>query len=391
MESNIFSRRLWSRDFILINLLCCLESYPTSIFQSILPVHVLNLGGSNALTGLMITGLTVLMMLTNLVTAPIVDRFGRKKLLVLGSGLYFINTLLFCFTSDLTWIFVLRVLCGLTTGILFPIPPVVVSDVSPDDLLVDAMGIFGASSALAFAVTPSIGLVLYETFGPTTLFASAAVVGGAGFVLTWFIGEHYERPAEKVQEKTSSKLNEAMIAIALLPMLVYAVLNFNNSAVGNFLTPCGLSRGLQEISLYFIVNQGVCIAARLLLGRALWFMSKKTCTCIGILLAAVGTAMIAIADNMALMLLSAVLVGLGFTAVTQIYQAESFAVVPSDRKGLAGIAFILLGNVGYGAGSAVWGALSTGTGYFVTYLLAGASALVGLVFHALYWKKVKNI
>lgn len=389
MKSNIFSRRLWSRDFILINLMSCLVSYPTSILQSILPVHVLNLGGSNALTGLMITGLTVLMMLTNLVTAPIVDRFGRKKLLVLGSGLYFINTLLFCFTSDLTWIFVLRVLCGLTTGILFPIPPVVVSDVSPDDLLVDAMGIFGASCAITFAVAPSIGLALYETFGPTALFASAAVVGGAGFVLTWFIGEHYERPAEKVQ-KTSSKLSKAMIVVTLLPMLVYAVLNFNNSAVGNFLTPCGLSRGLQGISLYFIVNQGVCIAARLLLGRALGFMSKKTCTCIGILLAAVGTAIIAVADNMALMLLSAVLVGLGVTAVTQIYQAESFAVVPSDRKGLASIAFILLGNVGSGAGATVWGALSTGAGYFVTYLLAGASALIGFVFHALYWKKVKN-
>lgn len=97
--------------------------------------------------------------------------------------------------------------------------------------------------------------------------------------------------------------------------------------------------------------------------------------------------MIAFSYNMPLMLISAVLMGIGFTAVTQIFQAESFAKVPSDHRGLAGTAFMLSGNIGSGLGSSVWGAVSTGIGYTITYTLAGVSAFVSFIFHKLYWNK----
>ena len=44
---------------------------------------------------------------------------------------------------------------------------------------------------------------------------------------------------------------------------------WSGDAVQSFLTPCGLSRGIQQISLFFLVNQGVVILARLLVGRVL--------------------------------------------------------------------------------------------------------------------------
>lgn len=390
MKSRIFSRRLWNKDFILINLICCIASYPNSILQTVLPVYILDLGGSNAMTGFMITGLTVLTTITNIVVAPLIDKIGRKKLLVLGSGLFFFNTLLFCFTDNLTLIFALRVLCGFTTGIFFPVPPIIVSDISSDDLLVDAVGIFGAAGSIAFAVTPAIGLALYNHYGPTTMFISSAILGGISFMISFFIEEHYKRPAvtETVNRNTKSpNLNMTLISIIILPILINLILCFGNSAVGNFLAPCGLSRGLRQISMYFIVNQGICIATRLLVGSVLGKISKKTCTLIGIVLAAIGTAIIAFSYNMPLMLVSAVLMGIGFTTVTQIFQAESFSQVPSDHRGLAGTAFMLSGSIGSGLGSSVWGAVSTCMGYTTAYALAGISAFVSCIFHKLYWCK----
>lgn len=389
MQSNLLSRRLWNRDFILINLVCCIASYPNSILQSILPVYILDLGGSNTMTGFMMTGLTILTMATNIVIAPLIDKIGRKKLLVLGSGLFFLNTLLFCFTDDLALIFVLRVLCGFTTGVFFPVPPVVVADVSEEEHLVDAVGIFGAAGSIAFAVTPTIALALYRRFSPTVMFVSGAVMAGISFVITLFIEEHYkgaERAAAGNGRKGSG-LNGALLSIMLLPMLVNLVIAFSNSPVGTFLTPCGLSRNIQQIGLYFIVNQGICIVTRLFVGRTLEKISKRVCTSAGILLAAAGTALIAAAYDMPLMLLSAVLMGIGYTVVTQIFQAESFSSVPSDHRGLAGTAFMLAGSIGTGLGSSVWGAVSTGAGYTATYALAGASALICFVFHRIYWRR----
>ena len=183
MRSHLFSRRLWTKDFVLILLVCTIASYPNSILISLLPVYVLDLGGTNTWTGMMMTGLTLLGMVTNAAVAPLIDRVGRKKLLVLGNGLYALNAAMFCLTEDLTALFVLRVLCGFTQGVFFPVPPIVAADNAPEDLMVDAMGLFGAASSIAFAVTPTIGLFLYETFGPQAMFLSGAAMGTVSFVL----------------------------------------------------------------------------------------------------------------------------------------------------------------------------------------------------------------
>lgn len=391
MKSNLLSKELWNRDFILINLVCCIASYPNSILISVLPVYILDLGGSNTMTGFMMTGLTILTMATNIVMAPLIDKIGRKKLLVLGSGLFFLNTLLFCFTNNLALIFVFRVLCGFTTGVFFPVPPIIVADVSREEHLVDAVGIFGAAGSIAFAVTPTIALALYRHFSPTVMFISGAVMGGISFVITLFIEEHYISPKKTAATENTKKipgLNKVLLPIMMMPMLINFIITFSNSPVNTFLTPCGLSRNLSQIGLYFIVNQGICIAARLLVGRTLEKISKKTCTSIGILLAAAGTSLIAAAYNMPLMFLSAVLVGIGYTIVTQIFQAESFSCVPSSHRGFAGTAFMLASSIGTGLGSSVWGVVSTGMGYSVTYILAGISALICFVFHRMHWRRM---
>ncbi len=391
MFTKLFSRRLWSRDFVLIVLVCTIASYTNSTFMTLLPVYVLDLGGTNAMTGMMMTGLTVVGMFTRIIAAPLFDRVGRKKMLVLGAGLYAVNALLFCFTKDLNMLFALRVLQGFTQGVFFPVPHIIVADISPEDMLVDAMGLFGAANAVVFAVAPSIGLAVYNDLGPQALFVSSAVTGFLSFLFSIFIKEHYHpaphAPAEPGRKTKNARFDRALLLLVLLPSLVHLFLYIGNSAVSNFLTPCGLSRGLAQISLYFFVNNIAVIVARLTVGRLIVYLSKKTCILLGVLLAAGGTALIAVAHNMPLMLLSAVLMGLGLTAATQLLQAQVMLTTPSEHRGVASTVFTFMGDIGTGAGAALWGALSAGAGYTVTYLLAGASTLAGGVFHGAYWKR----
>ncbi|WP_160643156.1 hypothetical protein [Neglectibacter sp. X4] len=51
--------------------------------------------------------------------------------------------------------------------------------------------------------------------------------------------------------------------------------------------------------------------------------------------------------------------------------------------------FMLMGDIGNGAGTAIWGAVSAGAGYVLTYALAGVSTLMGCLFHGVYWTKRK--
>lgn len=124
-------------------------------------------------------------------------------------------------------------------------------------------------------------------------------------------------------------------------------------------------------------------------GRMISYVPKRACILFGIILCGLGTGLIAVAYNLALMMLSAVLVGVGITAVTQLLQVEVMLAVPSERRGLASTAFMLMGGIGNGAGAAVWGAVSAGAGYVLTYALAGVSTLMGCLFHGVYWTKRK--
>lgn len=393
MYAKMFSRRLWSRDFILILLVCSIASYTNSIFISLLPVYVLDLGGTNALTGMMMTGLTVLGMVTRMVVAPLIDNIGRKKLLVLGSGLYALNALAFCFTKDLNILFILRVLHGFTQGIFFPVPPTMIADISPEDLLVDAIGFFGISSSLVFAVAPGIGLAIYNNLGPDAMFCSAWIMSLISFTLALPIKEHYQRPAQREKrepnQKTGLKLDKFFLTMVLLPSMISAFIYLGNAAIMSFLTPCGIERGLEQISLYFFINNLTVIVARLTVGRIIAYIPKRTCILTGIILCGIGTGLIAFSYNLVMIMASAVLVGIGITAVTQLLQVEVLTAVPSRRRGLASTTFMLMGDIGNGAGAAIWGAVSAGAGYALTYALAGVSTLMGCVFHGMYWKKRK--
>lgn len=390
MFTKMFSPRLWSRDFVLILLVSTIASYTNGIFMTLLPVYVLDLGGTNALTGMMMTGLTLLGMVTRVAVAPLIDKVGRKKLLVLGSGLYAVNALLFCFTKDLNVLFALRVLHGFTQGIFFPVPPTMVADISPEDMMVDAMGFFGVSSAITFAVTPAIGMAIYNNMDATAMFISAAALGFVSFGISLLVKEHYQPGAGFQAEKKKGpalKLDRVFLMLVLMPSLVSLFVYVGNSAVSNFLAPCGLERGIESISLFFFVNNLTVIAARLSVGRVIGVLSKRACILLGLILTAAGTALVAVSHTLPMMLVSAVLIGLGITAVTQLLQAEVLVTTPSERRGVASTTFMLMGDIGNGAGAALWGALSAGAGYMVTYLLAGVSTLVGCVFHEVYWKK----
>ena len=311
---------------------------------------------------------------------------------MLGNGLYALNAAMFCLTEDLTALFVLRVLCGFTQGVFFPVPPIVAADNAPEDLMVDAMGLFGAASSIAFAVTPTIGLFLYETFGPQAMFLSGAAMGTVSFVLSLFVTERYHRPQEArgERERSSFRFDWAFVTMILLPSLVNFFVLFGNSAVQSFLTPCGLSRGIQQISPVFPGEPrgghpgpaagGPGAGALLQTGlRPLrpvddrrWDPAHRRGRPPARHAGGGGPAG-------------------GWARRQPPRSSRRRCCSPARRTagGWRGTTYMLLGNIG-GAGTGLWGAVSSAAGYGVTYGLAGGATLLGWIFHGAYWGKRKK-
>lgn len=396
------SARLWSKDYVFLLLAVFFASFTHNVFLIVLPVYVLDIGGSNTVTGLMMTGLTVAGICIRIVMAPLVDRIGRKKILVLGSATFALNTIAFCFVRDIPGLFCLQVINGIAQGIYFPVPPTLVGDIVPRERLVDGMGFFGIAASLSASLAPTVGLSLYEAFGPLVLFTVSSIfaVISAGF--TTLVREHYKVP------ETEKKMAEAPpqdafrprgfrpLAVLELAVIVPALINFlvcfGNSSVINYLAPCGLARGIAGISTFFFVNNMTIILTRMLTGRLERRFGKIRLIAVGCLLNAAGIILIAFSHHTVPVLLAALLFGSGLSLTTQLQQVRIVEMVPENRRGVANATLMLFGDLGTGSGSMVWGSVTEGLGYTAAYLLSACSGICAAGVHLTKyaWKKTRR-
>ena len=105
------------KDFIFACLIASSAGFSHQVFNIVFPVYILDMGGTNVMTGLMMAGLTIATIITRLMLGTLMDEWGRKRTLLLSSALFTVNTFAYCFVHDFTGLFILRVCNGISQGI----------------------------------------------------------------------------------------------------------------------------------------------------------------------------------------------------------------------------------------------------------------------------------
>ncbi len=377
----MFDRRLWSRNFVFINLCTALASFTNFAYIYILPVHVLRIGGTNTDVGLMGAGMTVIGLLTRFALSPLIDRIGRKPMLMAGVCLFAVNSLGYWLQRDsVTGILLMRCFSGFSQGIFFPVPPTCISDISPREKLVDALGVFGISSALPAILSPVAGLYLYEHIGVSAFFITVLATSLLAVAAACFYHDSYVSQSGGKSSRQPFRLNAVIETAVLLPCFVFFFNSFGFSAVNNFALASGESRGITGISLYFTVHNSAIVLSRLAAGRMNRFLSRKKLIVLGLLLASLGILIIGIGTNLPMMLLSAVIIALGGTIFSQYLQADLLARVAENRRGVANSTLMLFQDVGAGIGAAAFGLTAEHVGYTLTFVLASFVAALAIPF-----------
>jgi len=378
--------KLWTKDYILILLCVLFASFTTNVFMIIVPTYVLDIGGSDAITGFMMTGLTISGIITRIFFGPLIDRWGRKKTLMLGSSLFALNTLAYCFIKSIPGLFILRIFNGISQGIFFPVPPTIVADVVPKGRLVDGIGFFGATSSLGFAAASFVGLSIYQNYGATMLFALSFLCAAISVIFASLVKDRYVVENEDINTINKKRIQLPKVSMIfefsiLLTSLINFFILFSNSSVSNFLINCGLSRGISKISLFFVVNHIVNIIVRLMTGKIARKINENVLISFGIVCTFLAMVLIAFAHNIYIMLIASILLGIGVTMIQQLIHVKILHGVEENRRGVANSTFQLLGDIGNGVGATVWGNVASYGGYFITFILAAASTLFAGMIH----------
>ena len=135
-----------------------------------LPEIIDDYGVSLTSAGWLITGYLIAMASLQPLAGKIGDRYGRRRLLVGGISLFGLASLAAALAPTLTMLLLFRILQGAAGALIVPNGTALLRDVLPEYRRGAGFGLLGAGIAIAAASGPSLGGVLVETTGWSSIF-----------------------------------------------------------------------------------------------------------------------------------------------------------------------------------------------------------------------------
>lgn len=133
--------------------------------------------------------LTFAYAITQFIFAPVIgnlsDKYGRRPVLLTSLFAFSLDFLLLAFAPTITWLFVGRILSGIT-GASFTTASAYIADVSTHENRAKNFGLMGAAFGLGFIIGPVLGGLLGQ-FGTRIPFIAAAILCMLNFLYGYFI------------------------------------------------------------------------------------------------------------------------------------------------------------------------------------------------------------
>lgn len=226
--------------------------------------------------GYLLTAYAVLQLLFAPILGALSDRFGRRPVLLLSLFAYSINYLLAGFAGSLAWLFVGRVMTGIT-GATHATANALVADITPPDQRAQNFGLIGMALGLGFVFGPAIGGFIGE-LGPRAPFFAASALAFLNccygyFMLPETLAPEARRPFEWRRANPLGAVSRiarfpALLGLAVV-MLIYNLghhvypslwayfgverFNWSSYEVGLSLTMVGLMMAISQGGLIRVV------------------------------------------------------------------------------------------------------------------------------------------
>lgn len=353
------------------------------ILSPILPQIGEELSIPDTLLGTLITAYSLMVGMFAIISGPISDKIGRRRILLIGTGIMTVALLSHAFVSDYISFLGARVFAGVAGGILSGAAVSYVGDYFPYQRRGWALGWVMSGSAFGQIFGIPMGVVLAGQFGfraPFYLFAAAMAVT---FLLLWV--RLPQPPFRKREGRLTVRgaisdywgmLRQREIAAAAVAFF----LMFLGVSIYIVYLPTWLERSMgfsaNQIASLFLVG-GI---ANVLTGPQAGRISDRVGRKFIVLLSCVGLSVVMLSTTVLikdlwvaypLFFLIMVLVAMRISP----FSALLTALVPDHNRGSLMSLTVALGQVGFGLGGAFAGPLYAGLGYSSNTVLGAVSVL----------------
>lgn len=385
--------KLWTKDFIVvssINFFLTLIFYLLMVTIAVFAVDEYSASTSEAglVTGIFIIGALI----GRLLIGRLIVTFSRKKILYTGLILFTLTTAFYFFEFGLGFLLFNRLIHGITLGMASTATGTIVAQIIPASRKGEGIGYYSMSATLATAIGPFIGLYLSQHASFQTIFSFCVALGLISLIIAFFLFVPPLDGSAKKAEVRGFKLSNFVEPSALPIAFITLAVAFCYSSVLSFINFYAMDINLvSTASFFFIVYAAAVLASRPFTGR---LMDKKGANFImypAFLLFGAGMFLLSTASTGFVLLLSGVLIGLGFGNMQSTTQAIAVKLTSPHRMGLATSTFFIFLDAGLGFGPYLLGFVIPVTGYSTLYVILGFAVLASsLLYYFLHGKREKT-
>ncbi len=379
---------IFNRNFnvvALINLLVMTAYYLTFITSTRYAneVYGASLSSAGFTAGIMVIGCLV----GRFITGNLISLWGNRIILFGGLLLYAVSISAFFLVGSLPLLFVQRFFTGMGVGIIGTATGTIVAYVVPQKFHGLGISLFSLSTALALALGPFIGILLSRWCSYSVL---NGLCLGAGLSCLVLFGGLRALPETRHRHRPFGELNSYIDPRVVRFSLVALVTCLSYGCVQAFMTSLAAERGLTTAASMFFLLYGIAaIGTRPMTGRLFDVRGENIIFYPCLLLTSLSLVVLSYAQSSWMLLLSSVLLGIGFGNFQSAGQAVSLSLVSRSRFAQATTTFFIFFDLGIGLGPYLFGFLVPSAGYEGMYQTLAVLVLFAVVmYHFLHGRRV---
>lgn len=373
---------LWTKSF----LLCLANNLFLFIFYfaqtTILPIYILKeLGGSVTQAGLTLTLFMVSAILIRPFSGLIIDKLGQRRTLIISATMFCFIAFGYLFISNMTSLYVLRLMHGVWFSILTTVCVPVVNQFIPDSRRGEGMGYYAMSVNLGIVLGPLIGLGLIPYLSYTMVTAVLVAMIFIGYIFCFLIPVQEVKQPVSEAEKTKLGLSDFIEKKSLTVALMVMMISFSYASIMSFIAPFASSIHLMQYAgLFFVVFAISMMSLRPITGKIYDRKGPQYVIYPAVLTFSLGLLVLSQIHTLTGFMLAAVLIGLGFGSAQPCLQTLAIQRAPKHRIGYATSTFYTCYDIGIAIGSLVVGMMITKQSFSFAFIICAALTALSLLY-----------
>lgn len=360
---------LWSKPFILTGSINFFQLFTQYILITTLPLCIMDeFHGSELEAGLAMTFFQIGTSVFRPAAGYLVDEMHKRRLLLGALALFVLVMAAFNAVSRVEEIYGLRLLHGIVFALATTTAASIAVLVIPPSRRGEGIGYFSVTTNMAMVVGPLAGLLVYQELRMSGLFLTLTAVSAALLLIacSTALPEQAVKPA--VPEGKASFLSHFIEKRSLLASFLGGLVFFAYGGVLTFIPLYAASLHMAgQTGLFFAVFAVVIVVSRPVVGNVLDRMGPSSVVYPGFILFITGFIIFGFSGTPLWFLLSGAILGLGFGALSPVFQTLAIQSVPPSRAGAATATYFWFLDIFVGLAAMTLGLVAQAFGYTLLY------------------------